>query len=378
LLQSALKISDRALSRLRFQLPCSEQCIEACAKLAWVGESGKKAGAQFLELSEDALAGIKEWIANGGFSASVSMTSLASSPTRRPAEPTCSTMPSVSIPGPQPISRAAFPGSGPIRSGMRRLFGWLSEPICSTTSSLSIPGPQPISRTVFPGSGSIHSGMRRLLDRIAGSFTVSSMNRIKKSGSLVWSACVKGFAWGFSVMPILPWVRRSMTGTRSVNAKPLISKGYGRALERQTSVSYLRTYVEGEERSETSVTREDASSIREFVGLSPAIGEASETVKESIYRDVYLNPTRGSFDGEAEDWLFRRGDEMIAATIRDKEFLRKCMAGEYRLNHTDLLTVELLQRQRVVGTRVMKPSYEITKVTSYVRGPQQQKLGLIA
>ncbi|HVB99254.1 MAG TPA: PilZ domain-containing protein, partial [Candidatus Dormibacteraeota bacterium] len=33
LLQSALKISDRALSRLRFQLPCSEQCIEACAKL---------------------------------------------------------------------------------------------------------------------------------------------------------------------------------------------------------------------------------------------------------------------------------------------------------------------------------------------------------
>ena len=58
-------------------------------------------------------------------------------------------------------------------------------------------------------------------------------------------------------------------------------------------------------------------------------------INEHLHPGVYLNPKRGSFDGDPKDWSFRRGDEIVVATIRDKDFLDKCQNGEYRLNHSD-------------------------------------------
>lgn len=75
LMQSALKTNDQDIARLRFRLPGSEQWIEARAKLTWVGHSGKEAGAQFLDLSEECRARIAEWVATVGpplFSGAVS------------------------------------------------------------------------------------------------------------------------------------------------------------------------------------------------------------------------------------------------------------------------------------------------------------------
>jgi TonB family protein len=66
LLQTALKVTEQELYRIRFQIPASPQWIEARARLVWVGESGKEAGVQFLALSEDVRAGIREWVENTG------------------------------------------------------------------------------------------------------------------------------------------------------------------------------------------------------------------------------------------------------------------------------------------------------------------------
>ena len=155
-----------------------------------------------------------------------------------------------------------------------------------------------------------------------------------------------------------------------------IFKVYVSPLDEQPSVSNVRTYIEGEEKSEVKVERQDASVIREFVNPSPVPTSPEETIKETLHPSVYLNPKRGAFDGDAKDWSFRQGDQIIVATIRDKDFLKRCMSGEYRLNYSDLLTVDLLERQRVIGTLVSKPTYEIVKVTNYVVGARQDKLDL--
>lgn len=67
LMQSALKITDQVVARLRFRLPGSDQWIEARAKIAWVDHTGKEAGAQFLDLPEDCRARIAEWVSKVGF-----------------------------------------------------------------------------------------------------------------------------------------------------------------------------------------------------------------------------------------------------------------------------------------------------------------------
>jgi hypothetical protein len=87
-----------------------------------------------------------------------------------------------------------------------------------------------------------------------------------------------------------------------------------------------------------------------------------------------LNPKRGAFENDPKDWSFRRGEDIITATIKDQNFLAKYAAGVIRLNSSDLLTVELLEKQKVKGTIVQKPSYEITRVTEYRQGPIQRKL----
>ena len=53
------------------------------------------------------------------------------------------------------------------------------------------------------GAKAIRCSMSRLLAWIAGGFCASSMNRMKKSGSLVRSTCVKRLVWGWVLKPIL-------------------------------------------------------------------------------------------------------------------------------------------------------------------------------
>lgn len=155
-----------------------------------------------------------------------------------------------------------------------------------------------------------------------------------------------------------------------------IFKIYVSPLDDLPSVTDVSTYLQDDEAGKVEITRDDVPVFREFVNPSLLPIDIAETVKETIHKDVYLNPKRGAFDGDPRDWSFRRGEEIITVTIKDRAFLENCMIGEYRLNHTDLLTVDLLEKQKVIGTKVIKPAYEILKVTNYIKGAQQQEFDL--
>jgi hypothetical protein len=155
-----------------------------------------------------------------------------------------------------------------------------------------------------------------------------------------------------------------------------IFKIYGTPLEEMPSVTDVETYIDGDDSTKVQVTRDEIPAIREFANPAALPSDVSETVKESLQSDVYLNPKRVAVDGDPRDWSFHRGESIITATIKDKDFMERCAKGEYRLHSSDLLTVDLLEKQRVTGTKVMKPTYEIIKVKSYILGMQQKELDL--
>jgi hypothetical protein len=246
--------------------------------------------------------------------------------------------------------------------------------------------------TVFP-----HSGLQQLLDML-GSHPVDQVKTL-----LEWIGLIGGTPIG--VVQVIRFIKgkpKTVEQIRpgefrytanddksiTVNAQvhQLLSnssitnniyKVYAGPMEDTASITDVKTYIEGSESAAVVVDREDIPSMREFVNPSAnPTAIANETLKETIQRGVYLNPKRGSFDGDAKDWSFRRGKEIVVATIKDKEFMERCINGDYRLNFSDLLTVDLLEKQRVVGTEVMKPTYEIIRVTDYKKGAQQAKIDL--
>lgn len=59
--------------------------------------------------------------------------------------------------------------------------------------------------------------------------------------------------------------------------------------------------------------------------------------------------------------------------IRDENFLRQYDRGHIRLNQADVLKVKLLQRQKVMGSK-LETSYELLEVLEYIRGAEQARL----
>lgn len=150
---------------------------------------------------------------------------------------------------------------------------------------------------------------------------------------------------------------------------------YAAPMEGKSAVTEVKTYIEGSSSTEVVVNREDVPSIKEFGEALPDQLAPNEITKEHIQQGVYLNPKRGSFENDPRDWSFYRGrSEIITATIKDRIFLQDYADGKFRLHSSDLLTVDLLERQTVVGTIVKKPVYEILRVTNYIKGPEQQRL----
>lgn len=146
---------------------------------------------------------------------------------------------------------------------------------------------------------------------------------------------------------------------------------YGPPMLDAPEVDDVRTYIEGQEDRAEVVKREELPVIADFVAPSRTVRNNGERIKETLLRGVYLNPKRGAFGDDPKDWSFYRGDDVIVATIKDRDFLAKTASGEYRLNQSDLLTVDLLEKQKVKGTVVQKPVYEIIKVTDYRRGSDE-------
>jgi len=154
-----------------------------------------------------------------------------------------------------------------------------------------------------------------------------------------------------------------------------IYRVYASPMEGQSSVTDVKTYVDGDQDTEVRVARDEVSAMRESVEPQTEAASTDSIVREHVQRGVFLNPKRGSFENDGRDWSFYRGrNEVITATIKDRNFLKDYADGIYRLNSSDLLTVDLLERQTVVGTIVKKPVYEVLLVTNYIKGPEQPYL----
>ena len=61
--QAVASLSSDDIPRIAFRLPDSGYLVKTDAKIAWVGESKKDAGIQFLNLPEEARLKIREWVA---------------------------------------------------------------------------------------------------------------------------------------------------------------------------------------------------------------------------------------------------------------------------------------------------------------------------
>jgi hypothetical protein len=139
-------------------------------------------------------------------------------------------------------------------------------------------------------------------------------------------------------------------------------------LESQGKVTDVKTYLRGEEANAVTVERNELSSFKEYAAPPETPVETKETTTEQIHEGVFLNPKRGAFGNDPKDWSFWRGQEVLTATIKDQHFLEQIESGDIRLNDADLLTVRLLERQKVKGTLVQKPTYEVLEVTHYEKG----------
>jgi len=59
--------------------------------------------------------------------------------------------------------------------------------------------------------------------------------------------------------------------------------------------------------------------MREYATEVKSLSQA-EIVKEVTIPGVLLNPKRGAFENDPKDWSFRRGEDIITATIKDQIF----------------------------------------------------------
>src|SRR5207302_8158287 len=64
-LTAAGALGDQQFARMRVRFPDSEDSIETSGQLAWMSDSGKEAGIEFVDLPEDVRARIREWVALG-------------------------------------------------------------------------------------------------------------------------------------------------------------------------------------------------------------------------------------------------------------------------------------------------------------------------
>lgn len=132
----------------------------------------------------------------------------------------------------------------------------------------------------------------------------------------------------------------------------------------------VQSFIKGDCDSLVEVTKEMASDIKEAPMPEPPEVNPEVTEHTNV---VFLNPKRGSFEGEGDQWSFRKGGkqgEIIRANIKDQSFLDKLGSGEYRLNGGDVLKVQLHEKQRVVGSSI-RTTNEIVKVLDYKEAPNR-------
>src|SRR5437868_6487387 len=81
-----------------------------------------------------------------------------------------------------------------------------------------------------------------------------------------------------------------------------IYRVYAAPMEQMPSVTDVRTFMKDAEDQPMIVTRDEIPAIKDFVTASADATSPVEKVEEQTHYGVYLNPKRGSFDGDPKDW----------------------------------------------------------------------------
>ncbi len=146
---------------------------------------------------------------------------------------------------------------------------------------------------------------------------------------------------------------------------PVIHQHFYPALKQleKNGIDTFESYIKGEESNKTTLTPEDVQPIKRYAEseLSSTIEDLGE---ESVY-ETSLNFKRGSFEGEPNQWSFRKGDQVIVAVIRDETFLHRIKDGEVRPYTKDFLKVIIKETPKLNGTEIRSVLYEILEVKEY-------------
>lgn len=152
--------------------------------------------------------------------------------------------------------------------------------------------------------------------------------------------------------------------------KQEIQQVFVRPLEKDGYDS-VESWIKGQ-KTETiqEIVKADLPALEEYVS-SESIKKMEEEVTERRLENIYLKPKAGSFEGDPKGWAFHKGEsEIIKPVIKDEEFLKQLQSGEIRPYGADLLTVDLIERQKRRGTE-LSTTYEIVKVHKYERSSVQ-------
>lgn len=136
---------------------------------------------------------------------------------------------------------------------------------------------------------------------------------------------------------------------------------YGKLLEKDGIDSY-QSYLKDDEDNPVSNTKEDLEAFRGY--SEGELNVLADEESESEYT-THLNFKRGSYEGQSDNWSFRKGNMILNATIKDQSFLDKIQSGEIRPFSKDLLKVRLKEKRKIKGTELLTPVYEILEVLEY-------------
>jgi hypothetical protein len=134
-----------------------------------------------------------------------------------------------------------------------------------------------------------------------------------------------------------------------------------RPLEKE-GVEVFESYLKEDPSEKQQLVPEDIAYIKSY--SDSELRTFEENGRESTY-ETSLNFKRGSYEGESNQWSFRKGDQVIVAVIRDEVFLQRIKNGEVRPYTKDFLRVELREMPKMIGTEIKSVSYEILEVKEY-------------
>jgi hypothetical protein len=144
------------------------------------------------------------------------------------------------------------------------------------------------------------------------------------------------------------------------NVQKLIYNVYGSSFDKE-QINEIHSFIKSEEKtSKESVKKSEALYFKTYASLSLPILDSEDDITNEII--LFLNPKRGSFEGDANSWSFRVGNDIITATIKDEDFLEKLKIGTIRLYSGDVIKARLLQKQKRSGT----VTYDIINVDEYI------------